>query len=59
MRNPLIVLAMVGAFAAAGVAPALAAPPSPVPSVPKNCHEWNQLLHIQNVRSCDDPPPAG
>jgi hypothetical protein len=32
---------------------AFAAPPSPVPSIPQNCHEWNALLHIDNVRSCD------
>jgi hypothetical protein len=54
LRKPLIVLALVGVLGAVAT-PALAAPPSPVPSVPKNCHEWNELLHIQNVRSCDDP----
>jgi hypothetical protein len=53
MRKPLIVLALVGAFAAAGTVPALAAPPSPIPSIPQNCHDWNKLLHIDNVRSCD------
>jgi hypothetical protein len=56
LRKTLTVLALVGAFSAAGAGPALAAPD--IPQVPKNCHEWNQLLHIQNVRSCDDPPPA-
>jgi hypothetical protein len=54
LRKSLIVLALVGVFSAVSV-PAFAAPPSPIPSVPKNCHEWNELLHIQNVRSCDDP----
>jgi hypothetical protein len=58
LRKPLIVLALVGVFGALGVAPALAAPPSPVPSVPKNCHEWNALLHIENVRSCDGDPTS-
>ena len=27
-----------------------------VPTVPKDCQEWNALLHLQNVRSCDPPP---
>ena len=52
MRKPLIVLALVGMFSAVSV-PAFAAPPSPIPSIPQNCHEWNALLHIDNVRSCD------
>ena len=51
MRKPLIVAALVGMFTAVGVAPALAAPP--IPSVPQNCHEWNDLLGIDNVMSCD------
>ena len=51
MRKPLIVVALIGMFTAVGVAPALAAPP--IPSVPQNCHEWNELLGIDNVRSCD------
>lgn len=55
MRKTLTVLAVVG-FIGAGAAPALAAPPSPIPSVPQNCHEWNALLHIDNVRSCDGEP---
>lgn len=32
---------------------ASAAPPE-VPKVPKNCHEWNDLLGIDNVRDCDN-----
>ena len=55
MRKILTVLAVVGVMSA-GAAPALAAPPSPIPGVPQNCHEWNELLHIQNVRSCDGEP---
>ena len=53
MRKTLITLALTGLFAGASAGPALAGPE--VPSVPKNCHEWNQLLGIDNVRSCDDP----
>jgi hypothetical protein len=55
VRKTLIVLAVIGVMGA-GATPALAAPPSPIPSVPQNCHEWNELLHIQNVRSCDGDP---
>lgn len=51
-----VVLA-VAALAVLGGGVAAAAPPE-VPKLPKNCHEWNQLLGIQNVRSCDDPPPG-
>ncbi len=49
MRKILAVLSLAAAMTAVGAAPALAAGPS----VPKNCHEWNALLHIDNVRSCD------
>ncbi len=50
MRKVLIVLSLLGAFTVAGAAPALAAGPG----VPKNCHELNALLHIDNVRDCDN-----
>ena len=54
MRTSLLVVALVGMFSAVGAAPALAEPSIPsVPSVPQNCHEWNDLLHIQNVVACD------
>ncbi len=53
MRRLLLVVSLIGLFSVAA-GPALAAPP--VPTVPKDCHEWNDLLHIQNVRSCDPPP---
>lgn len=56
MRRLLIATAVVGLLTGASGS-ALAAPPE-LPGVPKNCHEWNQLLHIQNVRSCDDPPAS-
>ena len=49
---------MIAAFAAASLIPAgsaAAAQDGPdLPKIPKNCHEWNQLLGIDNVRSCDD-----
>jgi hypothetical protein len=54
LRKTLLVLAVLGVIGA-GAAPALAAPPSPVGGIPQNCHEWNEFLHMQNVRSCDDP----
>ena len=53
MRKTLIVLALTGLFTGGVATPALAGPE--VPKVPSNCHEWNQLLGIQNVRECDDP----
>jgi hypothetical protein len=51
LRKPLTVVALVGVLTALGAAPALAS--TPLPSVPKNCHEWNALLHIDNVKDCD------
>ena len=48
---------MIAAFAAAALVPAgtaTAATAGPeIPKVPTNCHEWNDLLGIDNVRSCD------
>jgi hypothetical protein len=44
------VLALV--FAAALLAPTAASAAPPI-KIPQNCHEWNALLHIDNVRSCD------
>ena len=56
LRKALLTLALSAAFTGALAAPAVAAPPGPeIPTLPQNCHEWNQLLGIQNVRSCDDP----
>ena len=52
MRKLLTVLSLLGAMTALGAGPALAA--TAVPSVPKDCHEWNALLHIQNVKDCDN-----
>ena len=46
------------ALASVALAGAAAAAPPELPKVPTNCHEWNDLLGIDNVRSCDDPPPA-
>jgi hypothetical protein len=51
VRKPLLVVALVGLLSGLGAAPALAAPP--IPSVPTNCHELNDLLGIQNVMDCD------
>lgn len=53
MRRVLLVAGLTALFASS-TGSALAAPD--VPTVPKDCHEWNALLHIQNVRSCDPPP---
>jgi hypothetical protein len=38
--------------ALAPAATAFAAPPGGI-KIPTNCHEWNDLLGIDNVRSCD------
>jgi hypothetical protein len=57
MRRVLVLTALTAAVLGGTAAPALAAGPE-LPKVPKNCHEWNELLHIQNVRSCDDPPAS-
>jgi hypothetical protein len=44
---------LAGVFAAAAlVVPATASAAPPI-HIPQNCHEWNELLHIDNVRSCD------
>jgi hypothetical protein len=44
------------ALATLFVASALAAPAAAVagPELPTNCHELNKLLHIDNVRDCDN-----
>jgi hypothetical protein len=56
VRKTVVTLALTALFGGLAATPALAGPPVPtVPSVPKNCHEWNSLLGIQNVRSCDEP----
>ena len=52
MRRLLVATAVVS-VALAGAA---AAAPPELPKVPQDCHEWNDLLGIDNVRSCDDPP---
>lgn len=53
MRRVLVVAGLT-ALLAGTAAPALAAPD--LPTVPQDCHEWNALLHLENVRSCDPPP---
>ena len=50
MRRLLVAVAVVGLLT--GAAGAASAAPG-LPTVPKNCHEVNELLHIDNVRSCD------
>lgn len=56
MRKTVLTLALTALLTGASAAPALA---GPVPSVPKDCKEFNALLHIDNVRNCDDPDPEG
>lgn len=53
MRRLLLVVSLTWLFSA--VAGSAMAAPS-LPTVPQDCHEWNALLHIDNVRSCDPPP---
>ncbi len=50
MRKILAILSLAAAMTAVSAAPALAAGPS----IPKDCHEWNALLHINNVKDCDN-----
>ncbi len=57
MRKIVLTLALTAFLTGATAAPALAGPE--VPSVPQNCKEFNALLHIDNVRNCDDPDPEG
>ena len=53
MRKTVLVLALAAFLSGATAAPALAGPD--LPKVPKSCHEWNDLLGIDNVRDCEDP----
>ena len=49
--------ALIATLCLTAVAPAstaFAAAPPPDVKIPQNCHEWNDLLGIDNVRSCDD-----
>ena len=53
MRKLIVTLLAAGSLGATA-APALAATAGPdIPKIPSNCHEWNDLLGIDNVRSCD------
>jgi hypothetical protein len=47
MRKVLVLVVVLGSFG-----PVAAATAKPI-EIPSNCHEWNQLLGIDNVRSCD------
>ena len=49
MRKFLTVLSLAGALVAFGAGPALAAPP-----IGTDCNSINELLHINNVRDCDN-----
>jgi hypothetical protein len=49
MRKALLALVVIASFGPSTAAIA-AGPPI---TIPKDCHEWNQLLGIDNVRSCD------
>ena len=52
MRKVLVTLLAAGSLGAVA-SPALAAQDVPeIPKIPQNCHEWNELLHIDNVRDC-------
>ena len=53
MRKIMIAAIAVAVLVPAGSASAAAAGPD-IPDAPANCHEWNELLHIDNVRGCDD-----
>ncbi len=53
MRKSLAILIALAAFGpTAGTAVASKDVPE-IPEIPQNCHEWNQLLGIDNVQSCD------
>lgn len=51
MRKLLPVLVALASF---GPLAASAAAGPEIPSIPKNCNEWNELLGIDNVRDCDN-----
>lgn len=51
MRKVMVVVFAVASFGPLAGSAAAAGPD--LPSVPQNCHEWNELLHIDNVQSCD------
>ena len=52
MRKSFITLLAVGSLGAVA-SPAVAATAGPdLPKIPQNCHEWNDLLGIDNVRDC-------
>jgi hypothetical protein len=53
MRRLLLVVSLTGLFSVVA-GPAIAAPE--LTTVPQKCHEWNALLHMDNLRSCDPPP---
>ena len=55
MRRLLLIPVLTAAVLGVTAAPALASPPVPVPPVPQDCHDWNELLHIDNVMDCDGP----
>ena len=50
MRETVLTLALTAFLTGATAAPALAGPT--VPSVPKDCKEFQDLLGIQNVKDC-------
>jgi hypothetical protein len=52
MRKVLVTLLAIGSLGAIA-SPAVAATSGPpLPQIPKDCHEWNDLLGIDNVRDC-------
>ena len=52
MRKVLVTLLAVGSLGAIA-SPAVAATGGPdIPPIPRDCHDWNELLHIDNVRDC-------
>ena len=53
MRKVMVMVFAVASFGSlSGVAGAAQQGPD-LPKIPQNCHEWNDLLGIDNVRSCD------
>jgi hypothetical protein len=54
MRKILVAALAAGSLAAVA-SPAIAATSGPpLPKIPQDCHDWNDLLGIDNVRDCGE-----